>query len=214
MTGQDALTLLMSRLGDRTRPELRAICLLEMRLAQETVLEGAPFLPWFLITEEATTLTTANERRIVMPTDFIRQVDEEKPLYYRDSEGVDHEMEKKAYDELVSWYGSAATGVPEAYSLRGNYFLLFPKPSAVYTLVLPGYYAHQPPISDTVDENQWLKWAADLVMAHAGVQVGEKHIQLEADKVAGFKQDIVIATDRLSRMETAREEAGRHRRMG
>lgn len=214
MTGADVLTLLMSRLGNRTEPDLRATCLLEMNLAQQTVLEGAPYLPWFLVAEESTTLTVAGERRVVMPTDFIRQVDEERPLYYRDSEGENHELTKSAYDRLERWYGTIAQGVPEAYAVRENYFLLFPKPDNAYTLMLPGYYSRQAAIVDGAEENQWLKWAPDLVLAVTGVQIAEKHIDLEPVKVAGFKQDIILATDRLSRMETAREEAGRHRRMG
>jgi hypothetical protein len=214
MTGQDALTLLMSRLGERTEPALRSICLLEMNLAQDTVLEGGSLLPWFLISEEAIGLTTAGERRVDLPDDFIRQIDEEKPLYYRTAEGVDVELKKGAYDELMSWYGSTAAGAPEAYAMRGEYFLLFPAPDAEYTLVMPGYYAKQADIADNTSENPWMKWVPDLVLGLAGIQMAEKHVRLEPEVVAGFKQDVTVAYDRLNRMEVAREEAGRHRRMG
>lgn len=214
MTGQEVLTLLMSRLGERTEPALRVICLLEMNLAQDTVLEGGAILPWFLISEETTAFTVVNERRLAVPDDFIRQIDEEKPMYWRTSDGVDKQMTKRSYEEAMAWHGSTATGAPQDYAMRGDYFMLFPKPDAAYTLVLPGYYAKQPDITDTTDENKWLKWVPDLVLGYAGIQVAEKHVQLEMDKVAGFKQDVQVGYDRLQRLEVAREEAARDRRMG
>lgn len=216
MQGSKVLDLLMSRLGNRTEPALRATCLLEMQLAQEAQLEGGATLPWFLITEDATVSTTTGERRVEVPEDFIREVDQEKPLYYRPSDGsADVKLTKGSYEELMDWYKSDAEGAPEKYALRGDYFMLFPKPDAAYTLVLPGYYARQTAPADSSVENKWLKWAADLMVAATGEVMCIQHLQSDNTALmSSFVAMKKIAYDRLTMMEAAREEANRDRRMG
>jgi hypothetical protein len=214
MQGIQILNLLMARLGNRTEPELRALCLLEMQLAQETIMEGGPVLPWFIVTEEATVLTTPQERRVEVPEDFIREVDQEKPLMYRPASEADKVLDKKSFEEAMTWYGSNSEGPPEVYAMRGDYFMIFPKPDAAYTLVLPGYYARQTAPADSTAENKWQKWASDLCIATAGKQIAEKHIKDDTGLGMMFEKDIALAYDRLNRMEVAREEANRDRRMG
>lgn len=208
------LDLLMSRLGNRTEPSLRAICLSEMVLAQQTALEGGDQLFWFLITEDATAVTEVDERRVELPSDFIREVDEEKPLLYVPSDDTDEiQLIKKAYDEALSHYGSTAEGPPEVYALRGDYLMIFPKPDDVYTLKFPGYYARQTVVSDTGTENAWTINAPDLLLAETGVVVATQHLQ-NPDKATLFLAQVARARERLVKLETAREEANRNRRMG
>lgn len=217
MTASKILDLLMSRLGDRREPELRALCLLEMALAQETVLEAGPVLPWFLITEEAVTTTTVNDHRVELPDDFIREVDDgEYPLYYRPADGSsDVVLTKGSFSELrAKNWGERDT--PMGYALRGEYLMIFPKPQEEHILVLPGYYARQTPPSDSDSfENVWCKWAPDLLMSVTGEIVAAQHLQnVDPIVVQSFSNIKVEAYNRLSRMETAREEANRDRSMG
>lgn len=202
----------MVRFGGRTSPVLRANTLLELKLQQETTLEGGSSLPWFIITEDATVTTTVNERRVEVPSDFIREV-EEKPLLYVPSDGDEIELHKGSYEELLAHHGSEAVGAPKDYALRGDYIMLFPKPDAIYTLKLPGYYARQAAPTDTTAENQWMKWVPDLLMALTGETIALQHIH-DFELGLTFTSMKAAAYKRLDDMEVAREEANRDRAMG
>lgn len=213
MTGAKILDLLMARLGNKTEPEFRTLCLLEMQLAQETQLEGGPNLPWFL---EATDVlqTTISAREIALPDDFIREVDEDRSFTYTTSDGSVIKLEKKGYDELFEQY-HMEEGAPTSYALLGNSIAVFPLADDAYTIQLPAYYAREAPPEDNATENAWLKWAGDLVIATTGEVMLIQHLQSEnmamMESFVGMK---IRATKRLEDMQTARMEANRSRTMG
>ena len=214
MTGDNILTLLMSRLGNKTEAELRATCLLEMQLAQETVLEGGPTLPWFLIESEYALATVANERYIDLPADFLREVDDgEKPLMYIPSDGSDKiALVKKSFAEAMEHYGSTAVGAPEVYALKGDRIAVFPLPNDAYDLELD-YFKSATAAADNSVENVWMKWASDLLLAVTGEVVAMQHLQ-DPELGMTFTAMKGVAQDRLARLDTAREEANRDRSMG
>lgn len=213
MTGQQALDLLLARLGNRSDPGLRATCLLEMILAQQTVLEMGPYIPWFCVSESVTTTIVPGERRVLLPSDFLREMDDSS-LWLLDTDGrKESELEKEDYDDLMLHWGNEAEGEsPSGYALVGDYIHLFPIPTVAKTLMMKHYRRHVAP-SDTASENAWLKHAPDLMIAAAGRQVTRQHIKDE-QRAVGFANEMNEAYDRLHRFEVARDEAGRTRSMG
>lgn len=205
------LDILMGRLG-RNSTALRASALKEMTHAQQTKLEGGATLPYFIITENANTTTNLLDRRVRLPSDFIREVDE-KPLVRKLDGAEDVVLKKASYDALVAKYGEETVGPPEAYAVRGHYIMLFPKPDIEYTIEFPGYYAKQTaPIDSVSSENEWFKWANDLIVSEAGFIMASQYLK-DPDLTQLFTGMIADARNRLFRMEVAREEANRNRFM-
>lgn len=216
MNVADCLTLLMGRLGNRSQATLRATCLLEMKLFQE-VMEKRPELPWFMLNTVQTMVTVANQRYLAVPSDFVREKDEQ-PLWLIDSSGGKHKLVKKDYDELVSHYDDEddddeASGVPEMYALDGEYFHFFPTPDAVYSIEWKYFAKQTVPADSSGSETGWFKWASDLMIAGAGFQVAGKHIK-DPELAQIFAADLAVATKALDDAIVAREEANRERSMG
>jgi len=213
MNVKACLDLLMGRLGGRTAPDLRAKCLQEMVTFQETEMEGAEDLPWFLITEEAETDTVPNERRILLPSDFIREVEEEDLLLIDDS-GEEIKLGKVGYEEAEQRFGGSDPGTPQVYTIRGNYILLHPTPDRIMTVRFPDYYARQEqPVDSEESENGWFKWASDLMMSGPGLVVATLHLK-DPELVTTMAALVTRANTRLRNATVAREEANRNRRMG
>lgn len=217
MNVSDCLDLLMSRLGNRTEAGLRATCLLEMKLFQQTKLERGLTMPWFILSETASATTTAGERRVGLPDDFLRE-DYEARVYLITEAGGKIELEKGEYSELVAMEDSSeneeeSEGQPTHYSLKGGYFHLFPTPDQVYTVQFKYYASQAVPADTTGSENAWFENVPDLIIAAVGVIVAGQHIQ-DPEKVAMFAAQEQEARTRMALVETAREEAGRNRSMG
>lgn len=209
MNTKDSLDILMGRLG-RSDPDIRAKCLLEMRLAQEA-LEQSETLPWFLMGEKAEATTDANERRLKLPPDFLRE-SEEQALLYVASDGTKKDLPKEGYDELLAHYGQAV-GPPEAYAIRAEYLMFFPIPDQEYAVEFSSYYGRQvPPEDTTASENAWFKNAADLVIARAGLMIATNYLK-DAELMSTFDGLLGEAKKRLFHLEVAREEANRSRDM-
>lgn len=134
----------------------------------QVMLEREPTLPWFLQTEVSNISTTKDEERIVIPSDFLREW-EEDPLWYftAGTGGDDDAWVALAKEDLAflrdKYPGSAA---PIAYALDVKYFRLFPTPDAVYTIKMI-YFATDTVLSSNV-ENDWLKYFPFLMIGVAG----------------------------------------------
>jgi hypothetical protein len=216
MNVKESLDLLMARLGNRTSTVLRTNCLREMKVVQEQ-LEGAETLPWFIISEEATAVTTEEmigDPRLPLPTDFIREVEDDN-LWYVEDDGTLVEIAKVGYDEgRAQIDDNAEPGTPSLFSIRGEDIILRPAPDRVMTFRLPSYYAKQdPPSDDVLNENGWFKWVPDLMIAKTGVVVAGHYLK-DQELVGLFGAEQQRAVQRLANLETAREEANRSRRMG
>lgn len=206
---QESLNVLMSRLGNRTDPDLRQACLREMKLAQES-LEASETLPWFLLSETTFARTEAGERRIPLPPDFLRESEEQELVVIVDDVRVT--LPKGDYDTLRA-EAEGITGVPQAYTLRGQYLVLFPTPDAEYSVEFSSYYARQEPPSDTADsQNAWFKNFPDLMMARAGLVIASMNLK-DGELTALFDGLLKEAQRRLFHAEVAREEANRTRMM-
>lgn len=214
MTPQAILNLLMVRLGNRTDTTLRANCLLEMNLAQETKLEGGAWLPWFALGDEEDMAVVAGTREVALPTGFLRLSDE-IPLYILDDDGQYQKMTQRDKDELIEMFGATAseTGeLPIDYCIEGNNVVLFPMPSVNRTIKCKAF-AKDVALADDTTENGWSRYAPDWLLAATGERVALFHLQ-DQETAAGFVAEQQIAMNRVQVADIARKEAGRTRQMG
>jgi hypothetical protein len=182
MTRGEAITLIQQQLGFRS--DLTDAIVQNMQLAQ-TTLEGSPTKPWFLLSEESQTTTSADSHRVQIPSDFLCEA-ESGALIYRPSDATEDEviLGKRDYDWLLkeypSVYDSDAVRTPKYYALRGDYFMIFPKPDAEYTLRM--VYYKQDDVLDTDVENEWLKHVPLLLCGMAGLLLAPGLRDREATK--------------------------------
>jgi len=185
-----------------------------MVLMQENTLEGAASLPWFLISEDSWTNVNVNDRRVLLPSDFLRELDEDSLLYVTDESGAEHELIKDDYDALVEKYGNDTTAVlPKEYSVVGDYIMLFPIPSVARQIRMRYYRKDTLPVDSVNFENRWLKYAADLLLAETGMVVAALHTKDDA-AAGAFKVLRDKAYVRVMKDTVARIEANRMRMMG
>lgn len=209
---RDAIVALIAQhCGNRDDLDTKIIA--EMDYVQTIELEqSGNSLPWFIMTEDATASTTANEPRLPVPTDFLIEIDDQMLEVYNSDTGRYQEIRKGTQDELAELYAEEATGLPKRYSLSGHYFRFFPTPDAAYTIRMR-YMASQALPSSGNIENPWMKYASDLIMAKVGMRVAGLHLK-DFDTATLFKAMETAAVARLLKLQTAREEANRTRSMG
>lgn len=165
MLVSDALNQLSIGLGFRSDLAVRGPQ--QLARAQE-MFEKGPDYPWFLLSEESEIMTSIGERRIPLPTDFLAEY-EEGALYYDDETGDKIELVKHDLDYLNRIYDTTATGAPEAYSLDGQYFRIFPLPDLRYQLKMLYYKKDvDPSLISTGATNQWLTYAPECLIGAAG----------------------------------------------
>jgi hypothetical protein len=102
------------------------------------------------------------------------------------------------------------TGRPKAYSIGADEFRFGPTPDAIYTVKMR--YKAKDTTLDTNIENQWLKYASDVVLAELGIVMAEKHMQ-HPKLAEAFRNDAGVAWTRLYSKHTAREEDNHSRVM-
>ncbi len=201
MNRATAVSRIQLKLGFRTDQETNIINALQDAQAK---LELRPLLPWFLRSEMSEETTTIGEERLAIPTDFLRE-DEENALWLFDSAASDDEdvwTELIKDDESVLRNKFPGSGTLKAYAIRGLYFILFPTPDAVETVKLVHFKGDA--LLDTNIENNWLKYASDLMIGLAGKDIATT--LRDADAIAIFKDMITEGQEQLA-IDT---EARRH----
>lgn len=205
MLRSQAVSRVQRRLG--FRQDLASAILDELMNAQEVFERGVPvpivasaymgrflagggsFLPWFLRTEVENAYTIANEERVPVPLDFIREWDDDALYYYNPA--ADPTLGQNQWVPLVKdalnynrvKYGAlypvttqinrdAISAPPiRAYSLDGKYFRIFPTPTDVYQLKMI-YYGNDTPLDPANDgTNKWLTYAPNVLIGEAGYNV-------------------------------------------
>lgn len=214
MTRDEAVALLKGRLKRVSDTTLDASILAEMKFVQSQLLEGADVLPWFLLSQNLSAVTVVDEERIIVPgtgsRPFLREF-EEGALWVQDSENNTwNELQKDDYDALFNRFKDES-GIPRAYALDGEYFRLLPTPDAVYNLRVKAYLRDT--ALDSNIENNWLKYAADLVIAETGAIIATNYLR-DAEIAAKFLADIPVARNRLMVFDEARKHANRSYQMG
>lgn len=163
MTRDEAVSSIQIQLGFRTDQTANIIIALKQVQAR---FENAATKPWFLLSEKTSIRTTTNEERLQLPTDFLMEHEENGLTYVpADTDEDPVQLSKDDYDQLKAYYGNE-TGEPEAYCIMGNYLRIFPTPDDEYTLHM-FYYQRDDKLNTNI-ENDWLKWAPELMMGAAG----------------------------------------------
>lgn len=210
MLRDKAVEILQYRLGHRTDMEAKIIA--EMELVQSTILEGTgAFTPWFLESEMVNVDVPEGAERVLLPTDFIGEIEDQCLWRYEVSEEAPyHEMHKSSYSRLVLKHQTA--GIPTEYAISADYFLLRPIPDGDYNIRMR-YYARDVSLSTGNVENKWLKHAADLLIAETGAIMAGEYLQnpVLAEK---FSNAAAIARDRLYKKHEARKHTNRIYSMG
>ena len=147
MTGAQTLNMLMARLN-RTNATLRANALLEMIQYQQMHLEKGSIMPDFLIERDTSITLTAANRRFTLPTNFLRELDEDETLYIVDADSLYQPMEKVDYEDPITqgeFDSDDTSSLPLKYSLEGLYGYTWPIPSVTRTLKI-NFYATGAPL--------------------------------------------------------------------
>lgn len=200
------INIIKTRLGNRTDPGIDDLIANELELAQFQLENDPDFTPWFLLTENATYQMEPAEQRVPIPTDMIQEY-EEGALFYGNTP-----LKKRDYDLLVEFFKDS-TGLPQAYSLVNDYFVVFPIPDQNYEIRMT-YYAKDSRITSLGDndENQWLIYAPDWVVALAGAPVA-RYIK-DAEAASMFIADAAVAKQRVYKIHIDRAERNAERLMG
>lgn len=151
-----------------------------LKLAQSQ-LEIGPTKPWFLLSEDANIRLTIGEQRIRLPSDFLSEYDEAGLRHIPDIASASPvDLRKEQLDQLQKDYLFEGSGAPEAYALKGEYFVIFPVPDDTYYIEMP-YYKRDEALTSNV-ENNWLKWVPYLLIGEAGLFMATGARDMEAKK--------------------------------
>lgn len=189
-----------ARLGSRT--DLNQEIIDKMKSIQQYQLEGAATLPWFLI-ETVSLVLPVGDSSVALPAGFLRMVEDGVVRIYPTATPTDIEELTTVYlDPLAA--AAADAGKPESVTFFPDSVLFDKQADVSYTVYFAGYTRDV--VLETDVENDWLKFAGDLmeaeVMLKMAVRIQSPAIVKEA------KEEIALARDRLWRMHEARRNAG------
>ena len=203
MTRDEAVARILERLGFRSG--LSTTIQGALQEAQQE-LEAAVELPWFLKSEYSSIQTTADEERVPVPTDFLRELEDDDTLQYYDADeelwiALGKELPHIARQE---WQGFTGVKWPRKYSLDNLYFRLYPTPDDTYTLRMQYYKSDD--VLDSNIENLWLTHRPNLLIGRAGIHVAAS---LHDDRALRYFTGLTTEqADVMQKEEVAREQAG------
>ncbi len=168
MLRSKAVTRIQETLGFRTDQETGII---ERLQEVQQIFERRAELPWFLLTEVSSISTTSGEERIPVPSDFLREWEEDPLWYFVAGTGSDADtwtqLEKDDLGTLRARF--KVPGPPKAYALDDINLRIFPEPDDIYTLKMIYFKTDQLLISDI--ENLWLTHLPYLMIGKAGAML-------------------------------------------
>lgn len=170
MLGSAAISDIQLKLGfrsDLATPIAAALSAAQSKFEGGIPLNGGgEFMPWFLVKDTVGLVTAPTQRSIVLPVDWLMENEEDELFYYNVSNATcpNTLLIKDDPDVLARNFGG--TGSPQAYSLVGTGYRIFPLPDDIYPLQT-SYYAADAPF-DPLVENKWLKYCPNLLIGEAG----------------------------------------------
>jgi hypothetical protein len=208
MTPANIITRVLSRCGKQeNNTYMRTAALAELQLIQER-LEGGAFMPWFLLSDEVTSLSmTANVRTTALPATFLREY-EDFDLSIYDSTASDPYIEliKDEQDYLKVRFADSGPGQPTHYSLVGSNFVWSVTPDANY-LLRGMWFEKEAVLADGNTDNAWTLNASDKLIAE--LQLVMATYRRDQNLIADAQQQIVRADARLLAFDEARKQANR-----
>ena len=221
MLRDTAVDIIMQRLGNRKDTDLRDDIINEMVFVQESILEGGPFYPWFLVTEESYIDTTPGDERVAVPSDFLHEW-EDSVLYRFDATATGAQnpwipLERDDWDTIRQELTTVDGGVPTKYDISGDYFMLADTPDDAYSVRMR-YFAADESLAGTYGdaaniENKWLKHAPDWFIGEVGLIIGNQYLQSDVmDKVFGLQ--LQRGRKRVYDKDVSMAESNKMRSMG
>jgi hypothetical protein len=171
-------------------------------------LETGTSLPWFIISEDETITLAAGSGTFTLPTNFIREVEDEGLDSFANSD-LSH-LDRVDYDMALAQYGDSTYSYPLVYALRKDSLQFFPVPVTELTLTW-SYYARQDSLLSATT-NAWLDRFPHLLIGMAGVDVASN--LRDATAVAKFSKQVNDWRPLLIREMSAREMSNRRYAMG
>lgn len=181
----------------------------------QVLLEAEEYLPKFLVVNQQSLVTIADTETVALPTGFLREAEDDGPLWYLDADNGLHELHKDdmAYLRTV-FIGSgdvATTGAPRMYALGASNLHIFPRPDAIYNLRF-SFYKAEPILDSDGIENKWLQYAHDIMIGMAGKELAADLRDINAINI--FTNMEARGRNRLKGNAEAREAEGRRYVMG
>jgi hypothetical protein len=218
MNLQRAVNIIKRQCGFRQEGDATIIEIIQDAQEQiETTYPVEP-LPWFLLTERASVTSPANEERLLLPSDFICE-HEEDALWLQLPSGGEKLLCKYDADDLrqvtssmtSAEITSAIASFKFSYALTGDYFRIFPTPDTSYSYKMI-YYQKQTVMTLVTDENRWLKYAPWVLIGMAGENYA--HAIRDATAMQYFQQKKGSALQSITDHTLARQLANRRMAMG
>jgi len=169
MTRDEAVSIIQTQLAFRSDKAAEIIVALK---GQQERMEHALELPFFLRSEVSDINTTVDEERLEVPSDFLREWDEDALWYFNSAAADASKWTRVVKEELELLRRNddfAGEGPPEAYALDHKYFRIFPTPDLAYPMKM--IYYGQEAVLDTDIENGWLEHVPYLMIGKAGRQI-------------------------------------------
>lgn len=209
MTRDELVTLLKARCKRSADTALDATIITELQFVQEYILEKPPLidkLPWFLLTGWVQFNITSGVDYVDVETalpGFLLEY-EDGEMQYQDPDDATSwlEIPKAEGDRAEDYYRDDDDSYPMVYSLVGSQFIFKPIPDQNYT-ARAKYFAQDAVLSTNI-ENDWLKYAADVVLAETGKIIAGKYLK-DAALAAEFATDATDAWKRLWDMDELRK---------
>jgi hypothetical protein len=173
---QEAIDLLLRRLGRRTDPDLRTDTINELNIAKQS-LEINPFHPWFLY--QTLTLTIPlNASRIDLPSGFLGEDEEAEALVFDQEAGADFPIYKRRREDIDLLGREPSTaGRPQRYTVSETGIYFFPKAEKAYLLKFPCAVKTNDIVDTTAELNPWIREAPNLILNLAGAVIAGLHVQ-------------------------------------
>ena len=211
MQRDEMVTFIANTLGNRADKNDRIVDMLNFVIRAN--LEKDPVHPWFLLSERSTAVTTADEPRLPVPTDWIQ--DWEFGCLWRydaTADPIDKRLVKDDYNALKVRY--TTPGEPSHFAMAGGYYVLFPIPDAVYTIKQKYYKQATLFVTGAAGDaptatNVWSLNAADWLMGVAGMKMAmemrdEKALQMFAGMKQSGREDVVRRSVEMEEIGTER----------
>jgi hypothetical protein len=203
MIRSEAIAIVKNRLGRRS--DLDAEILSEIQLTQKK-LERDTLRPWFLARTENVLLATAADS-LAVPAGFLDFPDW-GGLWWENTAATDaarwQPIRRAFLSDLVD--ESPVPGAPGWFEMVGSNFLFNVAASQDFT-IRQIYWGKEPSLANDI-ENEWLVWAADLVIAETARQLASTYLQ-DPTQAQSHAEDVKIARSSLWRMHESREVSTR-----
>lgn len=187
-------------LGFRTDSALDSTIVTALQEAQRDEEMGKE-LPWFLEVWDHPLTVLADGTSVTLPTDFIREIESQSATWTNEDGDTQKllPISSDGWRDRASW-GSLTYSDSYRYVLRGGELLLWPAPTAEFTIYL-NYYAKADTLESNI-ENAWLGHAPDILIGKAGLELAA--INANANAANFFSGIFSRARDSLSRETIAK----------